>query len=63
MEVSTDINPFHQVIKLRRELAELHTEIERLHNGIRETLEKNRHLADGDDCTLIELKRLIKWED
>ena len=28
-------------------------------NAIRETLEENRHLADGDDCTLRKLKAIV----
>jgi len=28
-------------------------------NVIRETLEENRHLADGDDCTLRKLKAIV----
>lgn len=28
--------------------------------AIRETLEDNLHLADGDDCTLIKLKRVLE---
>ncbi len=33
--------------------------IEHLHEAIRLTLEENRHLADGDDCTLLRLKKAI----
>lgn len=36
----------------RRRIAELET-------AIRETLTRNAHLADGDDCTLKELKRVL----
>lgn len=36
----------------RRRIAELEA-------AIREALEQNAHLADGDDCTLKELKRVI----
>ena len=32
-------------------------EIERLNKAIRLTLEENAHLADGDNCTLLRLKR------
>ena len=28
-------------------------------NAIRETLEENRHLSDGDDCTLRKLKAIV----
>lgn len=37
----------------RRRIAELET-------AIRETLEQNAHLADGDNCTLKELKRAMR---
>lgn len=30
-----------------------------LYGAIEKTLAENRHLADGDDCTLIDLKRAI----
>ena len=31
--------------------------------AIRETLEDNRHLADGENCTLIKLKRVLSAND
>lgn len=34
-------------------------QIEALTNAIKQTLEENGHLADGDNCTLIVLKRAI----
>lgn len=34
-------------------------EIERLHTGIKKCLKDNTHLADGEDCPLIEMKRLV----
>ena len=38
-------------------------EINALKAAIRETLEDNRHLADGDDCTLRKLKAVVEdWE-
>lgn len=34
-----------------------------LTHGIKEVLEDNRHLADGHDCTLIKLKKLVpEWK-
>jgi hypothetical protein len=38
-------------------LLECIAEIERLSEAIRLTLEENSHLADGDNCTLLRLKR------
>ena len=34
-------------------------EIERLQDAIRQTLDENRHLADGENCTLLVLKRAL----
>ena len=38
------------------------SEIDRLRTAIRKTLDENGHLADGEDCALIELKRAIGYE-
>lgn len=43
-------------------LRALISEVERLRGVIEQTLDNNRHLADGDDCTLIDLKRSIHWK-
>jgi hypothetical protein len=40
---------------------ELQAEIKRLVSAIVETLKENRHLADGDNCTLAKLKRAVNW--
>lgn len=37
----------------------LHFQAEKLRTAIKKTLDENGHLADGDNCTLIELKRAI----
>lgn len=37
-------------------------EIERLREAIKKTIEDNLHLADGDVCTLIDLKRAINYD-
>lgn len=34
-------------------------EIERLQDAIRQTLDENRHLADGENCTLLVLKQAL----
>lgn len=44
-------------LEARAELAE--AEVERLRAGIGECLRTNAHLADGEDCTLIGLKRCL----
>ena len=45
------------------ERAALLAEIDRLRSAIRETLDENAHLADGDNCTLLALKRALPdWE-
>lgn len=40
---------------------ELLEENEKLETAIRETIEDNLHLADGENCTLIKLKRAISY--
>ena len=37
-------------------------EIRKLRAAIHLTLNENGHLADGDDCTLIELKRAVNLD-
>lgn len=51
-----ETEPFFSGAQMNRTLAE----IERLSAAIRKTLDENRHLADGDVCTLIALKRAIE---
>lgn len=41
-------------------IAEAACRLQELDKAIRETLEENLHLADGEVCTLIKLKRAIK---
>jgi hypothetical protein len=36
--------------------------IKTLVEGIREVLTENLHLADGEDCTLLKLKKLISFQ-
>jgi hypothetical protein len=38
----------------------LSAEVLRLRQAILETLESNRHLADGDNCTLLPLKQALQ---
>lgn len=46
-----------------REFNRLNDHIQRIENAIRKTLDTNRHLADGDDCTLIGLKKALpEWK-
>jgi hypothetical protein len=45
-------------IRLINEVTQLITENLRLKKAIRETLADNLHLADGENCTLIKLKRI-----
>jgi len=40
---------------------ELLEENEKLETAIRETIDENLHLADGEVCTLIKLKRAINY--
>ena len=49
-----------EVNALTAERDQLRAEVERLRAGIEECLHTNAHLADGEDCTLIELKRCFR---
>ena len=40
-------------------VADLIAENDRLYSAIKKTLDENLHLADGENCTLIDLKRAI----
>lgn len=44
---------------LTNEIEHLHRRINELELAITKTIEENLHLADGDSCTLIDLKRII----
>jgi hypothetical protein len=48
---------------LESQWREQRAEIIKLEAAIRQTLDENGHLADGDDCTLIHLKTAIGYED
>lgn len=54
-------------IKLMAELhskrtLEEHKRVLELEDAIRKTLDENRHLADGEDCTLYDLKKALpEW--
>ena len=49
-----------EVNALTAERDQLRAEVERLRAGIEECLHTNAHLADGEDCTLIGLKRCLR---
>lgn len=34
----------------------------KLHNAAKDTLRENRHLADGDNCTLLKLRQALEPE-
>lgn len=44
---------------LNRDKVELLERIAHLESAIRKTIDDNRHLADGDNCTLIDLKKAL----
>lgn len=44
----------------KSDILALHAEVERLRAAIEQTLDENGHLADGENCTLIVLKRALK---
>ena len=60
-EIRRSINPKYIDVKGTEsyERKALLDEIDRLRAAIWQTLDENKHLADGDDCTLIELKRAV----
>jgi len=43
-------------------LDEQDARINQLETAIKKVIEENLHLADGDNCTLIELKRVINYK-
>jgi hypothetical protein len=43
-------------------IAEAAARLYELVEGIKVVLNENSHLADGEDCTLIKLKKLIDYE-
>jgi hypothetical protein len=45
--------------ELESRIKELEAENKRLATAIKKTLKDNLHLADGDDCTLLQLKKVI----
>lgn len=64
-EIRSHVNPLYVNCRGTEsyERAILLAEIDRLRSAIRETLDKNGHLADGDNCTLLTLKRALPdWE-
>ena len=46
-------------VKTWKELEEAKERIKHLESAILKTLDDNRHLADGDKCTLIDLKKAL----
>lgn len=48
--------------QLVEENQKLKTRIKHLESAIVKTLNDNRHLADGNDCTLIHIKNIVNWE-
>jgi len=52
-----------QGLDLMDENRMLKRQIKKFKNTILKTLEENRHLADGDDCTLRKLKAIVpNWK-
>jgi len=68
MELKSDKNVFNQLVerivnaRLISENKKLNRRIRRLESAIVKTLNNNRHLADGNDCTLIDIKNSVNWE-
>lgn len=51
------------ITQLKTERNNAIAEAERLKDAIKETIEENLDLADGENCTLIKLKRSISYDD
>jgi hypothetical protein len=51
------IDSFPHLYEMARRM---NAELARVHSAILQTLDENSHLADGDNCTLIALKRAIE---
>lgn len=49
-----------KLLKSRRELID---EVARLRSAILQTIDENRHLADGDNCTLWRLVNAVKTKE
>lgn len=47
-------------LKTYKELEEAKERINHLEAAIRKTIDDNQHLADGDNCTLIDLKKALE---
>lgn len=64
-DIRTRINPQYKDIPGTEsyERKMLVGEIDRLRGHIVKCLDDNAHIADGDVCTLIELKRAVPWWD
>jgi len=70
IEALDEIDLMREVLKKANEQSEHYerewhlrgNEIERLRGAIHKTLDENGHLADGDNCTLIHLVRMMEGQ-
>ena len=54
---------FERENRMRNATCEANARVNQLESAITKTLNENAHLADGDDCTLIDLKLAMpEWE-
>lgn len=51
------------ITQLKTERNNAIAELERLKDAIKEMIEDNLYLADGENCTLIKLKRSISYDE
>lgn len=63
-EEAAQISPVYERVMVFswNDMLKLKTEIDRLREAIKNVIENNLHLADGDTCTLIDLKRAINYD-
>jgi regulator of replication initiation timing len=57
-----DSELFEYVLEMEDQINRMGVRIAHLASAIELTIEKNSHLADGEDCTLIHLVRAIGWK-
>ena len=62
MPLTTKMNQEQSKEKCKRNRDNWKKEALRLREAIEKTIEENLHLADGDDCTLIRLKRALEYK-
>lgn len=58
--ISESVNDWDNPLGAREDLLDAAYFIRHMQEAIKQTIDENRHLADGDDCTLFRLKKCIE---